>query len=87
MVSPNLQQFLSENKEKLSCDVVLISDSDMWDRGIPAITCSLRGLCALEVSLKTANSDLHSGMFGGGVQMRTTYWYSCFLVFMMQMGK
>ena len=66
--SPNLPYFLSENKEKLSCDVVLISDTDMWDKGVPAITCSLRGLCALEVTLKTANSDLHSGMFGGGVQ-------------------
>jgi acetylornithine deacetylase/succinyl-diaminopimelate desuccinylase-like protein len=66
--SPNLPQFLSENKEKLACDVVIISDSDMWDRGVPAITYSLRGLAALEVSLKTANTDLHSGMFGGGVQ-------------------
>jgi acetylornithine deacetylase/succinyl-diaminopimelate desuccinylase-like protein len=66
--SPNLPQFLSENKEKLACDVVVISDSDMWDRGVPAITYSLRGLAALEVSLKTANTDLHSGMFGGGVQ-------------------
>ncbi|WP_066072458.1 dipeptidase [Neobacillus soli] len=66
--SPNLPNFLSKNKEKLSCDVVVISDSDMWDKGVPAITYSLRGLCALEVSLNTANSDLHSGMFGGGVQ-------------------
>ncbi|WP_026694136.1 dipeptidase [Peribacillus kribbensis] len=66
--SPHLPEFLSENQEKLACDVVVISDSDMWDRGVPAITYSLRGLCALEFSLKTANSDLHSGMFGGGVQ-------------------
>ncbi|MBO0959969.1 dipeptidase [Neobacillus sp. MM2021_6] len=66
--SPNLPPYLSANKEKLSCDVVVISDSDMWDRGVPAITYSLRGLCALEFTLKTANSDLHSGMFGGGVQ-------------------
>jgi acetylornithine deacetylase/succinyl-diaminopimelate desuccinylase-like protein len=66
--SPNLPPYLAENKEKLASDVVVISDSDMWDRGVPAITYSLRGLCALEVSLKTANSDLHSGMFGGGVQ-------------------
>ncbi|MDQ1146084.1 acetylornithine deacetylase/succinyl-diaminopimelate desuccinylase-like protein [Bacillus sp. SORGH_AS 510] len=66
--SPNLPPFLAENKEKLACDVVVISDSDMWDRGVPAITYSLRGLSALEFSLTTANSDLHSGMFGGGVQ-------------------
>ncbi|WP_042461383.1 dipeptidase [Neobacillus dielmonensis] len=66
--SPHLPQFLSENNEKLSADVVIISDSDMWDRGVPAITYSLRGLCSLEFTLKTANSDLHSGMFGGGVQ-------------------
>ncbi|WP_419887646.1 dipeptidase [Neobacillus niacini] len=66
--SPHLPQFLADNKEKLACDVVIISDSDMWDRGVPAITYSLRGLAALEFSLKTANTDLHSGMFGGGVQ-------------------
>lgn len=66
--SPHLPAFLNENKEKLSCDVVIISDSDMWDKGVPAITYSLRGLCALEVTLTTANSDLHSGSFGGGVQ-------------------
>jgi acetylornithine deacetylase/succinyl-diaminopimelate desuccinylase-like protein len=66
--SPHLPRFLSDNKEKLSCDAVIISDTDMWDKGVPAITCSLRGLCALEVTLKTANSDLHSGMYGGGVQ-------------------
>ncbi|WP_373428143.1 dipeptidase [Neobacillus niacini] len=67
--SSHLPQFLSQNKEKLACDVVVISDSDMRDRGVPAITYSLRGLCALEVSLKTANTtDLHSGMFGGGGQ-------------------
>ncbi|MFZ7944506.1 MULTISPECIES: dipeptidase [Bacillaceae] len=66
--SPHLTPFLTDNQEKLACDVVVISDSDMWDRGVPAITYSLRGLCALEFSLKTANSDLHSGMFGGGVQ-------------------
>jgi len=66
--SPHLTDFLAQNKEKLSCDAVVISDTDMWDKGVPAITCSLRGLCALEVTLKTANSDLHSGMFGGGVQ-------------------
>lgn len=64
--SPHLTPFLTDNQEKLACDVVVISDSDMWDRGVPAITYSLRGLCALEFSLKTANSDLHSGMFGGG---------------------
>jgi acetylornithine deacetylase/succinyl-diaminopimelate desuccinylase-like protein len=53
---------------KTSCNVVVISYSDMWDRGVPVITYSLRSLASLEVSLKTANTDLHSGMFGGGVQ-------------------
>ncbi|WP_374049090.1 dipeptidase [Neobacillus sp. OS1-32] len=66
--SPHLPAYLTDNKEKLSCDVVVISDSDMWDKGVPAITYSLRGLCALEVSLHTANTDLHSGSYGGGVQ-------------------
>ncbi len=33
----------------------------------PAISTGLRGLCSLEVSIQTANTDLHSGSFGGGV--------------------
>ncbi|WP_213535266.1 dipeptidase [Paenibacillus sp. J45TS6] len=65
--SPNLPLFLEENKEKLTADVVLVSDTSLLAPGKPAISTGLRGLCSLELSLNTANTDLHSGSYGGGV--------------------
>lgn len=65
--SPNLPLFLENNQEKLAADVVLISDTSLIEKGKPAISTGLRGLCSLEVSVHTANTDLHSGTFGGGV--------------------
>lgn len=65
--SPNLPLYLAENKEKLAADVVLISDTSLLAPGKPAISTGLRGLCSLELTINTANTDLHSGSYGGGV--------------------
>lgn len=67
IASPNLPPYLDEHKEKLAADVVLISDTALLEPGKPAICIGLRGLCSLEVTVHTANTDLHSGTFGGGV--------------------
>lgn len=66
--SPNLPLFLVEHKEMLQADVLVISDTDMLDKGKPSICYGLRGLTGLQIDLKGANTDLHSGSFGGGVQ-------------------
>ncbi|CAM4397605.1 dipeptidase [Paenibacillus alkaliterrae] len=65
--SPNLPAFMKANEDKLATDVVLISDTSLLAKGKPAISTGLRGLCSLEVTVATANTDLHSGTFGGGV--------------------
>ncbi len=67
IASPNLPPYLDEHKEMLASDVVLISDTALLEPGKPAICIGLRGLCSLEVTVHTANTDLHSGTFGGGV--------------------
>lgn len=67
ITSPNLPPFLEAHQELLAADVVLISDSEMPGRGKPGICIGLRGLCSLDVHVQTANTDLHSGSFGGGV--------------------
>lgn len=67
VTSPNLPSFLTEHQDKLAADVVLISDTALLEPGKPAICTGLRGLCSLEVSVRTANTDLHSGTYGGGV--------------------
>ncbi len=63
--SVNLDPFLAANKAELAADVALISDTGMWDVDTPAITTRLRGLTYAEVTLKAANRDLHSGLYGG----------------------
>ncbi|MDP4095705.1 dipeptidase [Paenibacillus sp. P96] len=65
--SPNLLDYLSKGADRLTADAVLISDTALIEKGKPAICTGLRGLCSLEVAVHTANTDLHSGSFGGGV--------------------
>ena len=63
--SPNLMPFIESHKDLLSCDVVLISDSAMAAPETPTITYGLKGLAYIEVHVKGAAMDLHSGAFGG----------------------
>ncbi|MEC0308722.1 dipeptidase [Paenibacillus lautus] len=65
--SPNLPLYLDNHKDKLAADAIVISDTSLLAPGKPAISTGLRGLCSLELSLETANTDLHSGTYGGGV--------------------
>ena len=48
-------------------DVVVISDTEMFDRGVPSICYGLRGLAYFQIDLRGTKGDLHSGSFGGAV--------------------
>ena len=63
--SQSLGRFLEENKQELACDLIAISDTGMVARGVPALTYGLRGILSMEVKLSGAESDLHSGIYGG----------------------
>jgi acetylornithine deacetylase/succinyl-diaminopimelate desuccinylase-like protein len=65
--SVNLPLLIKQNKEKLKCDAILISDTSMYDLNVPTVTYGLRGLLYMEVEVTAANRDLHSGSFGGAV--------------------
>lgn len=65
--SANLGKFCENNKEKLACNIILVSDTGMIAQDIPSITVGLRGLAYMEVELTGPNRDLHSGLFGGAV--------------------
>lgn len=65
--SVNLGTFCQENKERLACDVVLVSDTGIIANDVPSITVGLRGLSYVEVKVTGPNRDLHSGLYGGGV--------------------
>lgn len=65
--SPNLGKFVSENKELLKADVILISDSSMLSMENPSLDTGVRGLSYIEIEVTGANRDLHSGTYGGAV--------------------
>ncbi|KZE38499.1 peptidase M20 [Bhargavaea cecembensis] len=66
--SPNLPAYVEANKEKLAADVIVISDTGMQGPGQPAVCYGLRGLAGVQIDVKGAKGDLHSGLYGGGVQ-------------------
>ena len=63
--SPSLDAFIAANKDALTADVAVISDTNMWNVTTPALTTRLRGMVYTQVTLKAAARDLHSGGFGG----------------------
>ncbi len=65
--SDNLGWFVRNNKEKLSCDTILISDTGILANDTPSICTGLRGLSYVEVEVTGPNRDLHSGLYGGAV--------------------
>ena len=65
--SVHLDDFVRSHKQELAADVVVISDSPMFDRGIPSICYGLRGLTYFQIDMRGTKSDLHSGSFGGAV--------------------
>ena len=65
--SPSLYSFISQNKELLKADIILVSDTSMLGAELPSLTTGLRGLAYWEVEVTGPNRDLHSGHFGGAV--------------------
>jgi succinyl-diaminopimelate desuccinylase len=65
--SEHLPKFVHDNRSRLACDCVVISDCSQFAPGVPAITYGLRGLAYYELRLRGPRQDLHSGTFGGGV--------------------
>ncbi|MGB3259876.1 dipeptidase [Paenisporosarcina sp.] len=66
--SPNLPEYVEANTEKLAADIIVISDTGMQGPGKPAVCYGLRGLTGVQIEVKGAKGDLHSGLYGGSVQ-------------------
>jgi acetylornithine deacetylase/succinyl-diaminopimelate desuccinylase-like protein len=65
--SPNFAGLLRGQRDRLACDVIVISDTTMWAADVPSMCVGMRGLAEAQIELRGAERDLHSGSFGGGV--------------------
>jgi acetylornithine deacetylase/succinyl-diaminopimelate desuccinylase-like protein len=66
--SVHLDAWLEANRDRLTADLAVISDSGFFEGNRPAITVGLRGICYVQVDVTGSALDLHSGSFGGVVQ-------------------
>ena len=63
--SPQLPDFVSSHRDLLACDFILSADGGQWGEDQPAVVVGRRGICALQLDLKSAAGDVHSGTYGG----------------------
>jgi len=65
--SPHFADLLRARRERLACDVIVVSDTGMWAADVPSMCVGMRGVVDAEISLRGPERDLHSGSFGGAV--------------------
>ena len=65
--SPNFRALLEQRRERLRCDVVVVTDTGMWDRETPSICTGMRGTIGCQIDVHGPDVELHSGSFGGAV--------------------
>lgn len=65
--SPDLPPMVAKYRDLLACDLVLSADGSQFSEDRPLLETGLRGGCGIQIDVRGANSDLHSGQFGGAV--------------------
>jgi len=70
--SPSLPQLFRQLAPELGHDAAVVSDAPIVAADRPSITHTLRGDLYLELRVRGAGRDVHSGLFGGAVENAVT---------------
>lgn len=65
--SPTVAALVRGHRERMACDVVISADGVMYSVDQPSLTLSTKGMLKGEIHVRTATSDLHSGLYGGAI--------------------
>ena len=65
--SPHLPDYVAAHARELAADLVVSADGAMWRPGEPSLSLASKGLVSLDITVKGASTDLHSGRYGGTV--------------------
>jgi len=63
--SATLGALLTQYRDLLAADAVLSADGARWRADLPTMTVGTRGNTGMELTLRSAAKDLHSGRYGG----------------------
>jgi acetylornithine deacetylase/succinyl-diaminopimelate desuccinylase-like protein len=66
--SPSLRGIVERHREKLTADAMLSADGGRASTTIPTVGIGGRGIAGLEMTLRTAAKDGHSGRYGGAAR-------------------
>jgi acetylornithine deacetylase/succinyl-diaminopimelate desuccinylase-like protein len=65
--SPHFAELVRRERDRLGCDVIVISDTTMWAADVPSMCTGMRGVMGASIDVYGPERDLHSGSFGGAV--------------------
>ncbi len=60
-----IADYVASKPANLKADFALVSDTELFAPGLPTLCVGLRGMIYTEIEVRSAKSDLHSGMYGG----------------------
>ena len=66
--SPQIPAFMPPHKERFACDLAVSADGGQYSETEPILLMSLRGISGMQIDVRGASTDLHSGLHGGRVQ-------------------
>ncbi|GAC1641207.1 MAG: dipeptidase [Ktedonobacteraceae bacterium] len=65
--SPQLPTLIANQQNLLTCDLVLSADGVQHTEDQPALMIAFKGLAGVQIDVRGAKTDLHSGIYGGAV--------------------
>ncbi len=65
--SAHFAQLLAAHRDRLACDIVVVTDTGIIAPDVPSTVTGMRGMVSATVNLHGPDLDLHSGVFGGAV--------------------
>lgn len=65
--SPHLPAYVRDHAEALAADLVISADGAQWRPDEPSLSTASKGLVLLDIVVRGADADLHSGRYGGTV--------------------
>ena len=65
--SPHIADFIRQHGDLLACDLVVTADGPVHESGKSCLMFGVRGVLSFELRARGANTDLHSGNWGGVV--------------------
>ena len=63
----HLDLLVARARDRFGADLCVVSDVSIYAAGVPGLALGLRGMAAIELTVRTAAGDLHSGLYGGAV--------------------